>query len=136
MTALSRKKTKAIATLLGHHSIRKAAEAAGVGESTLFRWLRQDRAFKNAYREARRQAVQQAISRLQNIAIEAVSVLQQIMVDRNQPSSSRVACAKTILDTSLKAIELEDLAIRVEGLEALFDKRSINSRRGYTHDNA
>ena len=36
---LTPKEHNAILALLEHPSIRKAAEAAGIGEATLFRWL-------------------------------------------------------------------------------------------------
>ncbi len=47
----------------------------------------------------------------------AARTLKHIAGNRGLPSSPRVAAAKTILDMSIKGIELEDLAIRVEDLE-------------------
>jgi hypothetical protein len=53
-----RKKEDAIAALLSHRSVEEAARAAGVGYKTLLRWLELPE-FRDAYRKARREAVQQ-----------------------------------------------------------------------------
>ena len=118
MRALPRKQTKAITALLNHRTIGEAAEAVGVGQSTLFRWM-QDSNFQRAYRDAKHRIVNHSITRLQQATGEAVETLVEIMKDDTKPASSRVACAKAILDLSVKTIELEDLATRVDALEAL-----------------
>jgi len=115
-----RKSQEAIAALLTEPTIRDAAKTAGVGEKTLWRWL-QDEDFCQSYREAKRQVVQQAVSRLQRITGEAVDVLRDVMADDTKPPSSRVAAARIVLDTALKFVELEDLEARVEALEKKLD---------------
>ena len=47
----------------------------------------------------------------------AVSTLLKVMVDPNSPASSRVRAADSILDHATKGIELEDIEVRVTGLE-------------------
>jgi DNA-binding MurR/RpiR family transcriptional regulator len=116
MRALPRKQAKAITALLNHRTVGEAAEAVGVGQSTLFRWM-QDRNFQGAYRDAKHRIVQHSISRLQKISGEAVEALREIMTDGQKPPNARVACAKAILDMSIKAIELENLEVRVKSLE-------------------
>ena len=70
---LSRKMGQAIAALLSEATIAAAAARVGVGEVTLWRWLqRQD--FQAAFRAARREAVAQAIARLQQACSEAVQM--------------------------------------------------------------
>ena len=113
---LPRKKQQAIAALIEAPTIKEAAGIVGIGEATLFRWL-QDGDFQSAYRDAKRRVVDQAITRIQRISGQAVETLRNIMTDDNMPASSRVACAKTILDMSIKAIELENLEVRVKSLE-------------------
>ena len=49
--------------------------------------------------------------------IEAVATLRGIMLDENKPPSTRVASAKTILDTALKAVEIEELEARIKTIE-------------------
>ena len=116
MGALTRKQTKAIIALLDHRTVGEAAEAVGVGQSTLFRWM-QDEKFQRYFRDAKKRVVDQSISRIQQVSGQAVETLRKIMTDDNMPASSRVACAKTILDMSIKAIELENLEVRVKSLE-------------------
>ena len=113
---LSRRQERAIATLISEPSISESACSAGVGVVTLWRWMKLPQ-FKEQYRVARREAVSQAICQLQGASTVAVWTLKDIAGNRVLPSSARVAAAKTILEMSIKGIELEDLAIRVEDLE-------------------
>ena len=53
---------KAIIALLNQPTMKEAAEAAGISEVTLWRWLQQPE-FRASYMEARRVAVQRAIAR-------------------------------------------------------------------------
>ncbi len=113
---LPRKQQVAIVALLQTDTIRAAAKVAGVGEASIYRWL-QDSKFQCAYRDAKRRVVDQAVTQLQQACGEAVAVLRSIMQDSNNPSSSRVASARTILDMAIRAVEIEDLALRIERLE-------------------
>jgi AcrR family transcriptional regulator len=115
---LNTKQGRGIVALLANPKLKDAAEAAGVSEATLWRWL-QDKDFHTAYMKARRDAVQGAIARLQSISVEAVETLHEIMSDKTALVFARVTAARTILDYAMKGIELEDLAERVAELEAL-----------------
>jgi predicted negative regulator of RcsB-dependent stress response len=112
----SRKREIFIAYLLTEPNIREAAKKAGIGENTGWRWL-QDPVFKEAYQEARRAAVSQAIAQLQQASTEAVTTLRKVMADQDATPSSRVTAAKTTLEMALKSVELEDLAQRIQKLE-------------------
>jgi DNA-binding MurR/RpiR family transcriptional regulator len=125
---MERNKEKAIAALLVQPSIEGAAKSAGISEATLLRWLK-DEAFKTSYRDARREVVSQAVTQLQSACGKAVKTLCDIAEDKDAPASSRVSAARAILDTSIKAVELEDLAQRIEALEAAAtDKTGRNPR--------
>jgi hypothetical protein len=113
---LSRKQELAIAALLTCPTLLAAARQCGLAEVTLHRWLK-DSAFQTAYREARRAAVQFAIVQVQCATAEAVETLRVVMHDSESPASARVSAAKTILDTAIKAVELEDLEARIVALE-------------------
>ena len=80
------------------------------------RWQKRPE-FQKAYREARRLAYGQSIGRLQQAASAAVSTLLKIMVDPNAPVSTRVRAADSVLDHGAKAIELEDIEVRIAALE-------------------
>ena len=110
------KKEEAIAALLTQRNVEEAARSAGIGARTLLRWL-QVPEFQNAYRRARRDAFSQSIARLQQASGAAVSTLLKVMVDPATPASSRIRAADSILDHAAKAIEIEDLDVRVSELE-------------------
>ncbi len=111
-----RKKEEAIAALLSQRNVDEAARAAGIGTRTLMRWL-QIPEFQTAYREARRDAFGQSIARLQHAASAAASVLLKVMLDPNAPAASRIRAADSVLDHAAKAIEIEDIEVRVSELE-------------------
>ena len=113
---LTRKQEQAIAALLAAPSVGEAAQQTGVSEPTLYRWLKHD-AFQTAYRAARREVVRQAVAHLQRASGEAVHTLQAIMGNAEAPASARVSAARTVLDTAIKAVELEDLEARIAMLE-------------------
>ncbi len=114
---LTVKQAKALSALLSAPTLEKAAAACGQSESTLLRYLKNDD-FKAEYQAARRELVSLAVTGLQRASHGAVGVLIAVADDKEAPSSSRVSAARTILDYSLRAIELEDLQGRVEALEA------------------
>ena len=86
---LSRKKNQAIAALLELPTIRAAAEAVGVGESTLYRWLGND-SFREAYAAARAEVVRHAVANLQRSTSEAVEALREVLNDSETPASARI----------------------------------------------
>ena len=118
---LSRNQDRAIAALLVHASMSEAADAAGIGEVTLWRWM-QIPEFKEQYRLARREAVSQAVGHLQGACSVAVVALKDIAQDVTCPAGARVSAARTVLEMAIKGVELEDLAARVEHLESQVTK--------------
>jgi hypothetical protein len=107
-----RKKEDAIVALLTHRNIEDAARAAGVGTTTLMRWLKLPE-FQRAYREAKKEAFAQSIARLHYLSSAAVSTLGKIMLDAKTPPATRVRAADSILDHTIKAIETEDIDARM-----------------------
>ena len=118
---LSRNKEKAIGALLLAPSIPDAAKSIGIHERTLWRWLK-DQKFKEAFKKARREVVRQAIAHVQAGMSEAVNTLREIISDKDAPASARVTAAKAMIDMSLKAVEVEDLELRIEALEVQVNK--------------
>jgi hypothetical protein len=104
----------ALAALLSEPTIAAAAMKAGIGESTLLRWMAEPD-FRARYRAARRQVVEGAIGRLQQAATLAVDALTRNLTCGTP--AVEVGAARSILDQALKAVELVDLAERVEQLE-------------------
>jgi hypothetical protein len=115
---LTPRQEQSITALLVQGSLQATAAANGINEKTLRRWLREDTAFQTAYREARRAVVQQAIVQVQRATGEAVETLRSVMQDADALASARVSAAKAILETAVKAVEVEDLEARIAALEA------------------
>jgi hypothetical protein len=113
---LSRNQEKAIAALLSEASIQAAARCAKVSERTLTYWLKQP-AFAREYRSARQQVVEHAITLLQRVTSLAVATLHRNLSCGK--AATEVAAAGKILEHSLGAVELFDLAQRVAELEQL-----------------
>jgi DNA-binding LacI/PurR family transcriptional regulator len=111
---LQPKQLRAITALLSQPTIRDAAKDCGVSETTLWRWLN-DEAFQLAYRKARRQVVEQAMSELQSACSDAVACLRRNL--KCGTANVEVSAAKTILDQAVKAIEFVDMEERLEQLE-------------------
>lgn len=110
----ARSQEQAIAALLTHARLEDAARAAGVSRSTLCRMLA-DTAFQEAFRQARRQVLDAALSRLQAAAAPAVEALTRNLTCRK--AAIEVSAARTILDQSIKSLELLELDARIARLE-------------------
>ncbi len=123
-----RKQEDAIAALLSQRNIEEAARSTGIAVRTLLRWLQMSE-FQAAYRAARRDAFAQSIGRLQQAASAAVSTLLKVMVDSNSPAASRVRAADCVLGHAAKAVELEDIELRVSELERAAESSKPAGRR-------
>ena len=113
---LTRRQEAFIAALLSCPTIAHAARTAGIAEVTAGRWLK-DATFQAAYRESRRQVVQQAIVQVQHATGTAVQTLVAVMQDNESPSSARVSAARSILEMAIRTVEIEDLEARITALE-------------------
>lgn len=110
----SRKSDEAIKALLEYGTVAKAAAACGVSERTLSRWQLLDD-FKERFRAAQREIVNDAIRLLQSSTVYAVKTLRRNLGCENPFASN--AAANSILTHSLKAIEIEELSERIRVLE-------------------
>ena len=115
-TKFTRKKEEAVAALLSHHSIEEAARAIGLNPNTLLRWLEIPE-FRDAYRTARREAVQQAVARLQHATGAASLTLLKLMTDPNVPGAVRLRAAAYVFDYAIKGVEVDDIEARLAELE-------------------
>lgn len=115
-TKLPRKRQLAVASLIQCSTIKEAAEAVGIGEATLHRWLTNSE-FQKEYRNAKKIIVDEAITNIQKASRESVTVLREIMLDLDKPPNVRVIAARAILDIAVKSIESENLMTRIDALE-------------------
>ena len=52
----------------------------------------------------------------------SVKTLIEIMENTEAPASSRVAAAKTMIETGIKAVEIEDIETRLSTIETVLKK--------------
>jgi hypothetical protein len=95
----SRKRQAAISALLTYDTIAKAAKHIRVAESTLYRWQR-DPDFQREYQNAKDRIIERATDALRSGAMEAVSVLREVIGNRKAPCASRVMAARTFLEST------------------------------------
>lgn len=113
---LSKTQERAIAALLTSPNHETAAQAAGISASTLTRWLNIPE-FQAAYREARRQVVEFAISKTQEASTEAVKTLCEAMRADANRTSDRIRAAEIVLKMAIGGLEVADVLDRLEALE-------------------
>jgi hypothetical protein len=116
---LTHKQHKALAALLSEPTVTAAAAKCGIGERTLHTWLHDVPAFAAAYTAARRDAVGQAVGRLQHATGIAVDALIDVLDSEYTPAPAavRVSAAKVIIEYALRFRELDELESRIAALE-------------------
>ena len=113
---LTIRQDKAIAALLTCRTIAEAAKLAEVGERSIYRWLKQD-TFQSHLRRARRQALSQALGRLQQVADRAVDTLDTILDDKKATTAGRVSAVRAALRYACHGIEIDDFEERLTTVE-------------------
>jgi hypothetical protein len=115
-TVLSAKQQRAIVALLASKSVAEAAQAAKVGERTLFRWLAEDQPFRAALSQAEGDLLDTATRRLLSLQGKSIDAL-EYLIDRAETESVRLRAAQVAIETSLKLRELRDIEQRLTALE-------------------
>ena len=104
------------------NSISEACKNAGFSTVTGHKYLN-DPDFKALYNQTRRDTFQMATNKLQQSAVQAVDVLNSVMLDEETPASSRVQSARAVLENAYRAYEQDDIQQRLEQLEELLNER-------------
>jgi hypothetical protein len=112
------RKEKAVLALLAEPVIKRAAEAVGISERTLRRWL-DEPAFSLAVGSARRQSFAQGLSVAGIYVPMSIQTLAKVQQDPSAPHSAKVAAAQALLKFVREGIELDELARRVAAIEAI-----------------
>ncbi len=107
---------KAIAGLAAGLTVPEVAAQCGVAECTIRRWIRQP-AFKTKLEAARAELVSLTVGKLANTATTAAATLRELLSPSNPPSV-RLGAARAVLELGAKWRETEELARRIEVLEA------------------
>jgi hypothetical protein len=121
LPTLTARQYNLIGALLTEATVRKAAEKAAVPERTAFLWLK-DPIFVAEYRLARREATSQAIARLQQFSALLAGELVRLATSARS-EAVRLGAVSKGLDLAIKSVELDDLAARLDALEAKYAER-------------
>lgn len=113
---LSTKMQAALQALLTNPTRAAAAEAAGINERTLRRYLA-NAEFVAAYRAAFDDLVDAATRQAQQAINPALSTLTEICQDGAIGPTARVNAARALLEYAARLTEVNDLAARVAELE-------------------
>ena len=113
---LTPRQLKAIQALLTENSMELAAKACGVSTATLGRWKREFY-FSTAFKSARADLFETAMTKLQGATGEAVDVLLGVMRDELSRPGERASAARTILEFAVRSKEMIELEGRLTALE-------------------
>ncbi len=116
---LSPNQEKALAALLASPTVVAAAERSGLGERTIYRYLK-DPEFKRRYDEERAFLVDQTVAGLQKLGIGAVGVLRRNFDAKNPPDQIRAA--RIVLDLMFKGTERAELVEMQEMLRRITEE--------------
>lgn len=111
------RKEKALSALLTSRTRAEAAKAAGIGESTLRGYLRDDPEFQARYKEAFGELVQDATRQAQQAIAPALDALQEIVENPREQSQARIQAARSTLEYALRLTGQLDIIDRIQALE-------------------
>lgn len=118
---LSTQQRQVLVSLLGGSPITRAAAAAEVDPSTIYRWLKMP-TFQQELREGRRALAQQGLGQLQALVSDAVALVREILNDSTRSAAVRLRAADLVLEHTVRYLELDDLERRIQELEALLER--------------
>jgi hypothetical protein len=96
-------------------TVAAAARAAGVGEATVYRRLK-DPEFCKKVEQAKADMVQRTSGALTGAGMEAVKTMAELMKTPNPPAI-RLGASRSVLELGMKVREREDLEQRLAALE-------------------
>lgn len=114
---MTSKQTRALQALLTCPTQAAAAKAAGIGLTTLKRYLSDDD-FQQEYKKAVSGLIADAAAQAKQSLSPALSTLREVMQDADQNGQVRVSAARSILEYGLKLTEQADVLARLDELEA------------------
>ena len=111
------KQEKALAALVRSPTAKQAAEAAGIGYTSLRRWMREDEEFRNAYKAALAELLEDAHRQSSAGMGAALDTLREISEDILAGANARIAASRALLEFSLKLREAVDTEARLTAIE-------------------
>lgn len=113
---LTHKQTQALAALLTQPTKEKAARAAGIGLTTLKRYLA-DPEFQEEYQKAVADLIEDAATAAKQRLNPALSCLREIVTRKDVTDANRIAASRSLIEYGLKLIETFDIVKKIDELE-------------------
>ena len=110
-------KEKALRALLATNTLSKAAETAGIGTRTLYRYLHEDGEFMQRYAEEMANLMVSATETMKKGLSPAISRLLIIIKNDKMPPSVHVQACRTVIEYSLRLTEAQEVLTRLDALE-------------------
>ena len=101
--------------MLTHSNLEAVADAVKISRITVWRWLKNPIVVEKL-RAARRDYMRRTTSKLQQLAHESVECLAELQRS-GKNESVRVSAARALLELALKAVDTEDVQMRLDALE-------------------
>jgi hypothetical protein len=114
---MTSRQQKALAALIRAPTVEAAARASGIGYGTIRRWLREDVAFREAYKTALNEMIDDAAAQAKHCLALAFETLSEIMQNKGISPMARVSAARTALEYSLRLTEANDIIAQIREME-------------------
>lgn len=124
--ALNAKQVKFMKALLMSDTITEAYKQAGIAEHTAYKYLA-DEEFSKEYTEQKRESLRHVSTRLNEIALRSIAILDEIANDQEQTGASRIRAVEVALNYAYKGMELEDLNNRLTEIENMLEEAEEGS---------
>ena len=118
---LTHKQIQALAALLTQPTKEKAAQAAGIGVTTLKRYL-SDPAFQKEYQKAVSDLIEDAATAAKQSLAPALSCLREIVEREDASDANKIAASSKLIEYGLKLIETFDILRKIDELEKWRDE--------------
>jgi len=112
-----------------HHiaELAVAAEEIGIARRTLVTWMTEEW-FRSQYDAAKQELLEATINMLRTAGEKGVNTLIAVADNKKAPPTARVSAGRALLEVLLRAVETQDLAARMERLEAAMKEEKQNER--------
>ena len=122
---MTHKQTQALAALLTQPTKEKAAKAAGIGLTTLKRYLA-DPEFQEEYQKAVSDLIEDAATAAKQSLNPALSCLRKIVTREDVTDANKIAASRSLIEYGLRLIETFDIMRKIDELEKWRDETNGN----------
>ena len=120
--ALTENQRRVLPFLVSAPSLTQACREAGIAPKTVYQWLHESPAFREALRNRRKAVADAALDSLKTRVEKAVDTLEDLLTCESD--SVRRSAARDILDLALRLKENQEIEERLSKLEQLQEVRN------------